>query len=78
MDWLPTLLSAVQDKLPKKSKQLAKEFISEQRDGIDQWNTLMNGSPSPRTEFLYNIDPLYSQKGYPRGNAGIRYGFRNV
>ena len=66
------------NKLPKKLKKLAKEFISEQRDGIDQWNTLMNGSPSPRTEFLYNIDPLYRQKGYPRGNAGIRYGFLNV
>ena len=78
VDWIPTLLSAVQDKLPNKTKKLAKEFISEQRDGIDQWNTLMNGSPSPRTEFLYNIDPLYRQKGYPRGNAGIRYSFRNV
>ena len=78
VDWIPTLLSAIQDKLPKKTKKIAKEFLSEQRDGIDQWNTLMDGSPSPRTEFLYNIDPLYLQKGYPRGNAGIRYGFLNV
>ena len=72
VDWIPTLLSSVQDKLTKKTKKMAKEFLSEQRDGIDQWQTLMDGSPSPRTEFLYNIDPLYLQKGYPRGNAGIR------
>ena len=48
------------------------KFLAENRDGFDQWRTLQNKSHSARTEFLYNIDPLFTENGYPIGNAGIR------
>ena len=72
VDWVPTLLSAVKDSLPQNRRNLVETFLAEKRDGIDQWKVLKDGSPSDRTEFLYNIDPLYKDKGYPMGNAGIR------
>lgn len=72
VDWLPTLLSAAKKSLKKDEKRLVDKFLSEERDGIDQWSTLQNRSRSPRTEFLYNIDPFFSEAGYPTGNAGIR------
>ena len=59
-------------KLPQDNKKLANKFLSEKRDGIDQWEVIKNHSPSRRAEFLYNIDPLYKDRGYPMGNAGIR------
>ena len=45
-DWLPTLVN------------LAGGNISTGNifDGFDQWNTLQNMEPSPRTEILLNID----------------------
>ncbi|XP_057307956.1 arylsulfatase J-like isoform X1 [Hydractinia symbiolongicarpus] len=46
-DWLPTLLSLA----GYNTQQL------QNLDGVDQWNTLQRGYPSPRTEVLVNIDP---------------------
>ena len=49
-------------------------------DGIDQWQSLLKSEKSPRSEMLYNIDPItqnnYNDKNLPRSenfNAGIRY-----
>ena len=72
VDWVPTLLSAVKDTLAQDNKELVNKFLAKHRDGIDQWEVIKNHSPSKRTEFLYNIDPLYTERGYPMGNAGIR------
>lgn len=48
VDWYPTFakLAGVN---PSKSKPL---------DGTDVWTTVSQGSPSPRKEMLYNIDPM--------------------
>ena len=72
VDWLPTLLSAAKKNLKKKHRGMVDKFLSEKRDGVDQWSMLQNKSHSSRTEFLYNIDPLFAENGYPTGNAGIR------
>ena len=74
VDWLPTLLSAVKDSLPKEDKEFVEKVLLEQTDGIDQWSMLMNGEPSKRTEFLYNIDPIRDKenKTNPQLSAAIR------
>ena len=36
-------------------------------DGINQWESIADGSPSPRTEFVYNMDDV------AEFNAAIRY-----
>ena len=45
-DWLPTFVS-VAGGIIDEGKKL---------DGVNQWDTLQNMSPSPRTEILLNID----------------------
>ena len=74
VDWLPTLLTAIKSYgLSKKKSKLVDLFLSERRDGMDQWSTLISDMPSNRTEFLYNIDPLFDDdQRKPIGNAGIR------
>ncbi|XP_046336246.2 arylsulfatase B-like [Haliotis rufescens] len=59
VDWLPTLVSA------------AGGTPVTDRDGIDQWDSIRNGLPSKRTEFIYNLDYLVIPK---EGQAGIRMG----
>ena len=41
-------------------------------DGVDQWATLTKGTPSPRVEMLYNIDPINDDGNGPGG--AIRLG----
>ena len=49
-DWMPTILSAA-----------GVADLPEGLDGIDHWDALTTvDAQSPRTEFLYNIDPYYS------------------
>ena len=73
VDWLPTLLTAVKGTLRKDDKALVESILLKARDGIDQWSTLVRDEPSKRTEFLYNVDPLFQDdKQKTKGNAGIR------
>jgi len=63
-DWVPTLVSAAGGKADE-SKRL---------DGVDQWSSLVNQTESPRTEFIYNIDPK-KDEGSGEGPVGaIRVG----
>lgn len=50
-DWMPTLLKAAS--CSPKDLSL---------DGYDQWESLVNGDPSPRTELLHNIYQLHKAK----------------
>ncbi|XP_033759914.1 arylsulfatase B-like [Pecten maximus] len=59
VDWLPTLLSAAGGTPPQEI------------DGIDQWESLMTGAPSKRTEFIYNLDDMNPPF---QGHAAIRVG----
>ncbi|XP_077994328.1 arylsulfatase B-like [Glandiceps talaboti] len=46
VDWYPTLLELVGGKRDP------------EMDGMNVWNTLSRGAPSPRKEFVYNIDEV--------------------
>lgn len=65
-DWLPTILGLAGAKLPPKNKQGAG------LDGHDIWESITTGGASPRSEILYNVNPLCEggQAGPPK--AGIR------
>ena len=74
VDWTPTLLAAVKDSLQRKEKDLVEKFLLEDWDGVDQWNTIVDDAPSKRTEFLYNIDPLFEGgESQSIGHGAIRY-----
>jgi len=64
VDWTPTLLGAVRDSLSIENQAKVDEFLSEERDGVNQWNVFIENEPSRRSELLYNID----------GNGAIRVG----
>ncbi|XP_056617174.1 arylsulfatase I [Triplophysa dalaica] len=54
-DWYPTLLSLAGLQVPDSSRL----------DGHDVWGSLTSDLPSPRTEILFNIDPVSRRHGEP-------------
>ena len=73
-DWTPTLLSAVKDTLEEQQKVVVDQLLSTEWDGIDQWDAIRDNSASKRTEFLYNIDPLFDKVvNEPLGHGALRY-----
>ena len=66
-DWLPTLLHAAgYDTSLLSDKQL---------DGIDLWDSLsMRTHTSPRTEFVYNINPQRDSYAIRMGDMKLIYG----
>ncbi|XP_046561886.1 arylsulfatase B-like [Haliotis rubra] len=59
VDWKPTLVSA------------AGGSPETTIDGISHWESIRNGNPSSRTEFIYNLDDF---EPVMEGHAGIRVG----
>jgi hypothetical protein len=47
-------------------------------DGIDLWDNIRTGSPSARTEFVYNIDNHTDARMPEDIQAAIRYGMALV
>lgn len=63
-DWLPTFFTAAglnKTELPK-------------MDGIDMWESISEGTESPRTELLHNIDDIYNYGALRLGNWKYLYG----
>ncbi|XP_066274888.1 arylsulfatase B-like [Branchiostoma lanceolatum] len=50
VDWFPTILAA------------AGGTADAAMDGVSQLDTILSGQPSPRTEFVYNIDDVFPTK----------------
>lgn len=60
VDWTPTLVAAA-----------GGSINDTDMDGMNLWPALSSGGPSPRTEFIYNLDDMFIPL---EGHAGIRQG----
>ncbi|CAL1278122.1 unnamed protein product, partial [Larinioides sclopetarius] len=60
-DWLPTLYKAAGGD-PADLGAL---------DGVDMWDALLDDSPSPRTEMLQNLDPVYGVSALRMGDMKL-------
>ncbi|XP_029305091.1 arylsulfatase I [Cottoperca gobio] len=65
-DWYPTLLGLAGALQSSHSLAL---------DGHDVWETISKGLPCPRTEILFNIDPVSRKPGEPYDKAFVLNGF---
>ncbi|KAK7099015.1 hypothetical protein V1264_003219 [Littorina saxatilis] len=61
VDWFPTMMTAAGGSPPPGI------------DGVSQWESLTTGSPSPRSEFVYNMDAIEDGQK-PAFHAAIRSG----
>lgn len=62
-DWLPTLITAAG----------GDPSTLDSIDGLDLWESLTQDHPSPRTEFLVNIDPRENSAGIRIGDWKLLY-----
>ena len=66
-------MAAAKETLEENEKEVVEQFQSIDWDGVDQWDAIKDNSPSQRTEFLYNIDPLFDKvENEPIGHGAIR------
>lgn len=65
-DWLPTILSATECPVVAGTPPL---------DGFNQWKAITQEQPSPRTEILHNIDPLFFRGQQFNGQLNGASGF---
>uniref|UniRef100_S4R5B9 Arylsulfatase family member I n=1 Tax=Petromyzon marinus TaxID=7757 RepID=S4R5B9_PETMA len=79
-DWFPTLLALA----GVGADATTADPSSPALDGHDVWRALSEGAPSPRTEILHNIDPLYNRArggsraaGHGLWNTGVQVGRRS-
>ncbi|PVD33638.1 hypothetical protein C0Q70_04896 [Pomacea canaliculata] len=56
VDWFPTIMSLVGGQTPPGI------------DGVSQWESILNGSPSPRYDFVYNIDQILQNSAIRNGD----------
>ncbi|XP_061427349.1 arylsulfatase I [Lethenteron reissneri] len=78
-DWFPTLLALAGAGADTTTADPASPAL----DGHDVWRALSEGAPSPRTEILHNIDPLYNRArggsraaGHGLWNTGVQAALR--
>ncbi|CAG9762956.1 unnamed protein product [Ceutorhynchus assimilis] len=64
-DWLPTLFTAA---------GLDHNQLPSAMDGKDQWKSISENQPSPRSEILYNIDDVWNFGGIRQGDWKYVYG----
>ena len=65
-DWLPTILS------------LAELPIPDKLDGVNIWDSIAKKAPSPRSEHLYNVNPLCHGGQAAAPKAALRIGEMKV
>ncbi|KAK7099965.1 hypothetical protein V1264_022984 [Littorina saxatilis] len=63
VDWFPTIIEAS-----------GKKFDEYKIDGMSQWDTIRHNTPSPREEFVYNIDTMANMFAIRHGDYKLIHG----